>query len=38
MSIRTLLARLAEGLGSTPIDVLVPEGFDRFEIAARLAR
>jgi UPF0755 protein len=38
MSIRTLLARVAEGLGPTQIAVLVPEGFDRFEIAARLAR
>lgn len=38
MTVRTLLARVAEGLGETPIDVLVPEGFDRHEIAARLAR
>lgn len=38
MSIRTVLARLAEGLGPTQIDVLIPEGFDRHEIAARLAR
>lgn len=38
MSIRTLLARVAEGLGPTQIAVLVPEGFDRFEIAARLER
>jgi UPF0755 protein len=38
MTIRTLLARLAEGLGPTQIDILVPEGFDRYEIAARLER
>lgn len=38
MTVRTLLARIAEGFGETPIDVLVPEGFDRHEIAARLAR
>lgn len=38
MSIHTLLARIAEGLGPTQIDVLVPEGFDRHEIASRLER
>jgi UPF0755 protein len=38
MTVRTLLARIADGFGETPIDVLVPEGFDRHEIAARLAR
>lgn len=38
MSIHTLLARIAEGLGPTQIDILVPEGFDRHEIASRLER
>lgn len=38
MPVRVILARLAEGLGETPVDVVVPEGFDRHEIAARLAR
>jgi len=38
MTVRTLLSRIAEGLGQTPVDVVIPEGFDRHEIAARLAR
>ncbi|MCS6857925.1 MAG: endolytic transglycosylase MltG, partial [Sandaracinaceae bacterium] len=38
MSARTLLARLSEGMGPSPIDITIPEGFDRFEIAKRLER
>ncbi|GAB4216393.1 MAG: endolytic transglycosylase MltG [Sandaracinaceae bacterium] len=38
MTVRTLLTRIARGFGEASLDILVPEGFDRHEIAARLAR
>ncbi len=38
MSVRTLVARLAEGFGEASITLLVPEGFDRHDIARRLSR
>jgi UPF0755 protein len=36
MSIRQLLQRTATGFGSTPIRITIPEGFSRFDVAARL--
>jgi UPF0755 protein len=38
MSPRELLQRVARGFGSAQLRVVIPEGFSRFEIAARLAR
>jgi UPF0755 protein len=38
MSARQLLQRLAQNFGSVELTVTLPEGFDRFEIADRLAR
>jgi UPF0755 protein len=38
MSPRDLLSRIADGYGSAQLRVVIPEGFSRFEIAARLAR
>lgn len=37
MTIRQLLQRTATGYGSTPIRITIPEGYSRFEVAARLA-
>ncbi len=37
MSMRELLQRVANGFGSTEIRITIPEGWNRFEIAARLA-
>lgn len=36
MTIRQLLQRTATGYGTTPLRVTIPEGFSRFEVAARL--
>jgi UPF0755 protein len=36
MTPHTVLMRIARGLGLASVEVLVPEGFSRFEIAARL--
>jgi UPF0755 protein len=38
MSPRELLQRVAHGYGSASLRVVMPEGFSRFDIAARLAR
>jgi UPF0755 protein len=38
MSPRDVLARLASGLGGAAIRVTLPEGFTRFDVAARLER
>jgi len=38
MSPRTVLLRIALGLGDAHIEVTVPEGLDRFQIASRLDR
>lgn len=38
MSPRELLQRIAHGYGSASLRVVIPEGFSRFDIAARLAR
>lgn len=38
MSVRTVLLRVAEGYGESAIDVVIPEGFDRRDVARRLAR
>ena len=38
MSPRELLQRVAHGYGSASLRVVIPEGFSRFDIAARLAR
>jgi UPF0755 protein len=37
MTSRQLLQRIATGYGSTPVRITIPEGWNRFEIAARLA-
>jgi UPF0755 protein len=37
MSARQLLQRVATGYGTTPLRITIPEGFNRFDIAARLA-
>jgi len=37
MTIRQLLQRTATGYGPTPIRITIPEGFSRFDVAARLA-
>jgi UPF0755 protein len=37
MSARELLQRIATGYGSAPIKITIPEGWNRFEIASRLA-
>jgi UPF0755 protein len=37
MSVRELLQRIARGFGSTELSITVPEGFNRFDIADRLA-
>ena len=37
MTSRQLLQRIAKGYGSTPVRITIPEGWNRFEIAARLA-
>ena len=37
MTVRQLLQRIAHGYGSTPLRITIPEGFNRFDIAARLA-
>lgn len=36
MTPHTVLMRIARGLGFASVEVLIPEGFSRFEIAARL--
>jgi UPF0755 protein len=36
MTIRQLLQRTATGYGTTPLRITIPEGFSRFEVAARL--
>lgn len=38
MSPRQVLQRVAHGFGRTAVRVTIPEGFDRFDIARRLAR
>lgn len=38
MSPRDVLQRVAVGFGSATVRVTLPEGFDRFDVAARLAR
>ncbi len=38
MTARQMLQRLARGFGSAEIRVMIPEGFNRFDIAARLER
>lgn len=38
MSPKQLLQRIAHGYGSAPLKVVIPEGFNRYEIADRLAR
>jgi UPF0755 protein len=38
MSPKQLLQRVARGFGSATLRVVIPEGFSRYEIAARLAR
>jgi UPF0755 protein len=37
MTIRQLLQRTATGYGATPIRITIPEGYSRFDVAARLA-
>ena len=37
MTIRQLLQRVATGYGATPIRITIPEGYSRFDVAARLA-
>lgn len=37
MTIRQLLQRTATGYGATPIRITIPEGYTRFDVAARLA-
>jgi UPF0755 protein len=37
MTARQLLQRIATGYGTTPLRITIPEGFSRFDIAARLA-
>lgn len=37
MSARQLLQRVATGYGTTPLRITIPEGFNRFDIANRLA-
>jgi UPF0755 protein len=36
MTVRQLLQRTATGFGTTPVRITIPEGFSRFEVAARL--
>jgi len=36
MTPRTILMRVAEGMGAPLVDVMIPEGLTRFEVAARL--
>ena len=36
MTPRTILMRVAEGMGRPLVDVMIPEGLTRFEVAARL--
>lgn len=36
MTIRQLLQRVAEGYGTTPVLITIPEGFTRFDVAQRL--
>lgn len=38
LSMREHLARLATGFGDSSVDVLIPEGFTQFDVAARLER
>lgn len=38
MTPRTVLMRVAEGMGNPLVDVMIPEGLTRFETAQRLAR
>lgn len=38
LSMREHLPRLARGYGITSVDVVVPEGFTRFDVATRLSR
>ncbi len=38
LSVYDHLARLADGFGTSMVHVLVPEGFNRFDIATRLSR
>jgi UPF0755 protein len=37
MSARELLQRIATGYGAAPVKITIPEGWNRFEIASRLA-
>lgn len=37
MTVRQLLQRVATGYGPTPLRITIPEGFSRFDVAARLA-
>jgi UPF0755 protein len=37
MTPRHILQRMAAGYGSTPVLITIPEGFNRFEVASRLA-
>jgi UPF0755 protein len=37
MTARHILQRMAAGYGSTPVLITIPEGFNRFEVANRLA-
>jgi UPF0755 protein len=38
MTPRQIVQRIAVGYGSADVEVMIPEGFDRFEVAARLER
>jgi UPF0755 protein len=38
LSMREHLARIATGFGDSSVDVLIPEGFTQFDVAARLER
>ncbi len=38
LSLREHLARIATGYGDSSVDVLIPEGFTQFDVAARLER
>lgn len=38
LGVRQQLPRLARGYGQSSVDVVVPEGFTRFDVATRLAR
>ena len=38
MTPREVLMRIADGFGAAQLEIVVPEGFDRFDVAARLDR